>query len=229
MADGWTSLIDTFEASRAANTRSRPPSSSGLRGWDALMAPPARPSSGGGQRAQEGGGNFPASLIRTESGGNWRAMNNEVGSGGVRGHGGRLQFGQARLNDAARAGAIRKMSVREFANSSPEVQMAAENWHFSDIDREIDNSIAGQMIGQTIRGVRVTRDGLRAVAHLGGSGGMIKFARTNGGYNPSDSFGTSLLDYLGTHEARGGSTPSRAAPRQPAFKPGRLWLDLGGM
>ena len=39
------------------------------------------------------------------------------------------------------------------------------------------------------------RDGLRAVAHLGGKSGMKKFVRSNGEYNPSDALGTSLQDY----------------------------------
>lgn len=144
-------------------------------------------------------GGFPASLIDTESGGNWGAYNNEVGAGGVRGHGGRLQFGQKRLEDAANAGVIPRMTPQQFAQAAPEIQQAAEKWHFSDIDRAIDSSGAAQMIGQTINGIPVTRDGLRAVAHLGGSGGMRKFVESGGQYNPSDSFGTSLSDYLGTH------------------------------
>ena len=39
------------------------------------------------------------------------------------------------------------------------------------------------------------RDGLRAVAHLGGKSGMKKFVQTAGKYNPSDELGTSLQDY----------------------------------
>jgi hypothetical protein len=157
-----------------------------------------------GQPRASGGG-FPDSLVRTESGGNWNALNNEVGAGGTRGHGGRLQFGQARLADAARAGVIPQMTPQQFAQASPQVQQAAENWHFSDIDKAIDSSGAAEMIGQSIGGVPVTRDGLRAVAHLGGAGGMQKFVQSGGEYNPSDSFGTSLMDYLGTH---GGGTRS---------------------
>ena len=36
------------------------------------------------------------------------------------------------------------------------------------------------------------RDGLRAVAHLGGVGWMQKYVRTKGEYNPADELGTSL-------------------------------------
>ena len=39
------------------------------------------------------------------------------------------------------------------------------------------------------------RDGLRAVAHLGGKTGMRKFVQSNGEYNPEDELGTSLKEY----------------------------------
>ena len=39
------------------------------------------------------------------------------------------------------------------------------------------------------------RDGLRAVAHLDGVGGMKQFVRTKGEYNPADELGTSLKSY----------------------------------
>ena len=42
--------------------------------------------------------------------------------------------------------------------------------------------------------VSYDRDGLMAVAHLGGVGGMKKYVRTKGQYNPSDALGTSLSD-----------------------------------
>ena len=39
------------------------------------------------------------------------------------------------------------------------------------------------------------RDGLRAVAHLGGKSGMKKFVQSKGYYNPADELGTSLQSY----------------------------------
>ena len=152
---------------------------------------------------------MPASLIRTESGGNLNAYNNEVGAGGVRGHGGRGQFGQARLDDAAAAGIIPRMTPQEYANAPEPVQVAVENWHFGDIDRAIDQSGA---LGQTINGIPMTRDALRAVAHLGGIGGMNQFISTQGRYNPSDSFGTSLMEYAQTHGGGGMSASGQPVP-----------------
>jgi hypothetical protein len=147
---------------------------------------------------------FPASLVETESGGNWNALNNVQGAGGHAGHGGRLQFGTARLQEAAAAGVVPQMTAQEFAQQPPEVQMAVENWHFQDIDQFIRGNGYDQLIGQEINGQPITLDGMRAVAHLGGKQGLARFIETRGGYNPADAFGTSLMDYFGRH---GGGQP----------------------
>lgn len=60
-------------------------------------------------------------------------------------------------------------------------------WHIADIDKTIDR------LGLNTDGFN--RDGLRAVAHLGGKHGMKKFVQTEGEHNPSDELGTSLQDY----------------------------------
>ena len=160
----------------------------------------APPSTGLAGRRPPRKGAFPASLVQSESGGNWKAFNNEVGAGGVRGHGGRLQFGYARLQDAAKAGVIPKgMTAQEFSRQSPEVQMAVEDWHFSDIDRRIESNDLEKYIGKKINGITVTIDGMRAVAHLGGMNGLIRYLRSDGTRNPADSFGTSLTDYMRMH------------------------------
>ena len=57
----------------------------------------------------------------------------------------------------------------------------------NDIDKAIDSVIDNSAFKN--------RDGLRAVAHLGGKTGMKKFVQSNGEYNPEDELGTSLLDY----------------------------------
>ena len=51
-------------------------------------------------------------------------------------------------------------------------------WHIADIDKTIDG------LGLNTDGY--DRDGLRAVAHLGGKHGMKKFVQSAGKYNPSD-------------------------------------------
>ena len=60
-------------------------------------------------------------------------------------------------------------------------------WHISDLDKSID------ALGD--KAATYSRDGLRAVAHLGGKGGMAKFVKSGGKHNPADELGTSLQSY----------------------------------
>lgn len=98
---------------------------------------------------------------------------------------GLFQFSEDRLEDYRKATGD-SFSVEEF-RADPDLQRQVFNWHIGDIDRLIDkNNLLEQ---------GYTRDGLRAVAHLGGLTGMLRYARSRGEYNPSDKFGTSLSDY----------------------------------
>ena len=51
-------------------------------------------------------------------------------------------------------------------------------------------------IGDTIRGIGVTRSGMIAASHLGGAGSLKKFLDSGGRVNKKDLFGTSVGDYL---------------------------------
>lgn len=144
---------------------------------------------------------FPASLIETESGGNWNALNNE-------GYGGRLQFGAARLADAANAGVIPAgIDGAAFSRLPPEQQMAVENWHFQDIENQARRMGLDQYVGQTVAGVPIDMNAIKGMAHLGGIGGAAKFLQSGGQYNPADSNGTSLAAYGRRHG--GGSAPAQ--------------------
>ncbi|AMJ63044.1 hypothetical protein [Bosea sp. PAMC 26642] len=156
-------------------------------------------------------GSGPASLIQNESGGRWNAENNAVGAGGQRGHFGRIQFGQARLQEAQDAGAIPPGTTPRAFMASPELQQSAERWHWNDIDLTIKANGYDRLVGQPINGVPVTIDGLRAVAHLGGKEGMRKFVESGGAYNARDENGTSLMDYFSRH----GGQRSRVAQGDP--------------
>ena len=98
---------------------------------------------------------------------------------------GALQFGDARLQDYKNATGSSFTQDEFKANSVLQDKVAA--WHIADIDKTID--------GLGINTDGYDRDGLRAVAHLGGKGGMRRFVQTKGEYNPSDELGTSLQDY----------------------------------
>lgn len=136
-------------------------------------------------------------LIKNESGGNYVAQNKQ-------GYVGRSQFGDARLEEARRAGVLPQGMDKEGFRNDPQAQQAVEKWHFSDINNFIDNRGLGAFEGKTIGGVPVTREGLVNVAHLGGKGGLEKFIISGGRYNPADANGTRLSDYLAMGAQSGG-------------------------
>jgi len=158
----------------------------------------------------------PASLVRTESGGNFAARNNAEGAGG-KGHFGRVQFGRARFAEAKAAGVVPPdMTIEQFGQDTPEAiraQIAAEDWHFGDIQDRISSNGLEKYIGQNIGGVEITRDGMVAMAHLGGFNGMRQYLKSGGQYNPADDNGTSLSDYARTHA--GNTTGSQQSGFQP--------------
>jgi len=98
---------------------------------------------------------------------------------------GSLQFGKARLSDYQKATGTRFTQDEFIADKALQDTVAA--WHIADIDKAID------ALGDVAAGY--DRDGLRAVAHSGGVGGMKQFVRTQGEYNPADELGTSLQSY----------------------------------
>ena len=51
-------------------------------------------------------------------------------------------------------------------------------------------------IGDTIKGVIITKSGMIAASHLGGAGSLQKFLNSNGMVNKRDILGTSIYDYL---------------------------------
>ena len=97
---------------------------------------------------------------------------------------GAYQFSDARLKDFMKAEGM-EFSTETFKRK-PKLQEKVFEWHMKDIDSTID---------KLDKSATMSRDGLRAVAHLGGKTGMKKFFKTKGKYNPADKFGTKLSDY----------------------------------
>lgn len=129
---------------------------------------------------------FIQALSGPESGGRFTASNAVKGSGG-KGHFGRIQFSQGRLSEAKNAGVIpADMTPAQFL-ADEEAQKATELWHIADIDKHI------QRRGYLGQGYNL--NGLRAIAHLGGKGGLDKYIKSGGRYNPADANGTSLSMY----------------------------------
>ena len=138
---------------------------------------------------------FNALMTRSESSGNRTAINNDNPNNPA---GGPLQFTQARIDDAIAAGVLPKgTTVESFAamGKTPEgaaLQDRAGAWHWAQIDKQAKDAGLEQYYGQTIQGVPINRDSIRAMAQIGGFQGMMDFLRT--GKNPSDG-NTTIRDY----------------------------------
>ena len=126
--------------------------------------------------------NFLARLTQSESSGNSQA---EITIKDGRRFVGSLQFGAARLADYKSA--TGKRFTQDEFKADEALQDEVAQWHVADLDEAID------ALGDAAKGY--DRDGLRSVAHLGGKGGMKKFVKSGGKYNPADELGTSLKDY----------------------------------
>ena len=106
---------------------------------------------------------------------------------------GKLQFGKARLQDYQNATGTTFTQDEFIKDTALQDQVAA--WHIADLDKAID------ALGDEV--AEYDRDGLRAVAHLGGKSGMKKFVQSKGEYNPTDELGTSLQFYYEKFSNRG--------------------------
>jgi hypothetical protein len=180
------------------------------------------------------GGSLDAKLVQSESGGDPTKVN-------PFGYVGSYQFGAPRLKDLGvyTPGAGENLAawsktpanapgkwtgtfnipgfpdVKTMADfkANPDAQKAVYGQHQQRTDQEIESFGLGGYVGQTVGGVPITRDGLRAAIHLGGASGVQKMLASGGSYNPADANGTTLLDYarLGASNASPGSlTGSRA-------------------
>ena len=132
---------------------------------------------------------------------------------------GKYQFGKDRLTDYKRANK-EKFTMEEFIGD-PELQERVMEWQVRDIDRAIDE------LGEKAEGF--DRDGLRAVAHLGGVNGMRSYVKTRGGYNPQDEEKTSLSEYYNKFKTISRQIEDPAAPDQspmPMPRPGDVPTGL---
>ena len=146
---------------------------------------------------------FNAALGHSESGGQYNIQNDE-------GYTGKYQFGQDRLDDFNRANNA-QFTIAQL-QQNPQLQEQVQNWHVADIDQFAkDNNLMGY-VGQDVGGTTLSQDSLRAMAHLGGKGGMKRYLETGGRYNPADSNGTRLSDYAAKFAGQ-------QAPRQQSVDP----------
>ena len=118
---------------------------------------------------------FIRKLAQSESSGDYSAENKE-------GYVGLFQIGKARLKDFNKANKT-NFTMDKFKNSKS-MQDRVNRWHLADIDRVYDE-----------KNISIDRDSFRAIAHLGGISGALKYVETGGEYDPADSNNTKLSDY----------------------------------
>jgi hypothetical protein len=128
---------------------------------------------------------FAEKMIQSESSGRSGVQITATSGGRPQSMTGLFQFSDDRLTDYMNdTGA--SFTTEDF-RLDPNLQKDVFAWHIADIDRVIrENDLLEQ--GYSL-------DGLRAVAHLGGINGMLRYTRSGGRHNPADKFGTSLNDY----------------------------------
>lgn len=193
--------------------------------WDRIqMLPPE-------QRAYAIGG-IEGALIGRESGGRPRIMNDW-------GYVGLYQYGAPRLQslgvyspgDGENMGGWSKSAatapgkwsgtfnipgfpqvktVEDFRNN-PDAQRAVYQIDSAYMDKEIAQRGLDQYIGKTVGGVLITRDGIKAMIHLGGAGGASAALASGGQNNAADANGTKVLDYA-RMASRGDGTIANILP-----------------
>lgn len=177
-------------------------------------------------------GGFEQNLIRRESSGDHRKINSD-------GFAGLYQFGAPRLAhlgiytpgqgedvknwkgtapSAKWTGTFNipgHADIRTFKDflESPQAQKAAFGLQVKKADEEITSLGMDKFIGQTVGGVPITLDGLRAMIHLGGPSGAKEFLESGGRINRTDAGGTSIADYGRLGMASGGDTGGGLAGR----------------
>jgi hypothetical protein len=144
--------------------------------------------SGGSGELSMGGSDFLSSLIKSESSGNAQAFRtNKDGET----YAGLVQIGKARIADYNKATGSDVTQADLLQNSG--VQAEVINWHVADL-RKLATKLS-ETSGMDV-------NGLIAVGHLGGRGGMTQFANTAGKYNKQDELGTSLSDYYSRFKSK---------------------------
>ena len=126
-----------------------------------------------------------------------------------RSYAGLVQMGPERLEDYNQSTGA-NLTPEQYRTLSEEDQRTIEDWHFQDLNDQITNSDLSEYVGRDIGGVKITREGIVAMAHLGGVQGARRFLESDGRVNPADELGTRLSDYA----SRFGGGPAPATERQ---------------
>ena len=108
---------------------------------------------------------------------------------------GEYQFGKAALKDVGYSH-IKLSKFKEDPSIFPKQDQKKAVTKLIKLNFRRFERLANKYEGKYINGVKVTKSGLIGAAHIAGAGGVKRFLRTGGGYDPCDAYGTHLSDYL---------------------------------
>ena len=124
---------------------------------------------------------FKEALAFKESQGKYRAVN-------TLGYLGKYQFGITTLDR------FKIKNTQDFLQN-PALQ---ENAFLAlcSVNKWILRKDIQRKVGETINGILITESGIIAAAHLSGAGNVKKYLRSNGSYNLSDAYGSTIQYYM---------------------------------
>lgn len=127
-------------------------------------------------------------LAQRESSGNPNVIN-------TYGYIGKYQFGRAALKEVGYSD-VTTLRFKKDPSIFPEEAQDDAVIKLMKINRSRLEKLIIQWEGKTINGIKITESGLLAAAHLAGAGGVKRFLKSGGNYNPTDGYGTRLTKYL---------------------------------
>ena len=101
---------------------------------------------------------------------------------------GKYQFGKSTLKRFKIYDTVEFLNDAELQEHAFEALCSVNKWI---LIRDIKRSV-----GKRINGIRITESGILAAAHLAGAGNVKKYLRSNGAFEFSDAYGTTIEQYL---------------------------------
>ena len=124
---------------------------------------------------------FKEALAHKESRGKYDIVNKY-------GYMGKYQFGRTTLNHLKIDNAQKFLETPALQEEAFIALCQVNKWI---LRKEISKNI-----GKTFNGIYITESGILAAAHLAGAGNVMKYLKTEGKYQFSDAFGTSMEYYM---------------------------------